>query len=67
MRQILDRHSWLLAGSVALPMLAAGICVNWFGPAWLVTWWGGALSALAAAAIASALLGRYRRGSKRGQ
>jgi len=65
MRQTLDRHSWLLAGSVALPMLAAGIHVNWFGPARLVPRWGGVLSALAAAAVAGALLGRYRRGCLR--
>jgi len=41
MRQTLDRRSWLLAGSVALPMLAAGIYVNWFGPAgWSRDWVG---------------------------
>lgn len=43
MHRILDRNGWLLAGVVALPMLAMGIYVDWFGPAWLVPWWRGVL------------------------
>lgn len=67
MHRILDRNEWLLAGAVALPMLAIGIYVDWFGPAWLVAWWRGVLYVLAAAAITGALLGPYLRQRKRRQ
>lgn len=67
MHRMLDRNEWLLAVAVALPMLAAGIYVSWFGPAWLVAWWRGVLYVLAAAAIAGALLGPHLRRGKRRQ
>lgn len=65
MHRILDRKGWLLAGAVALPMLATGIYVDWFGPAWLVPWWRGVLYVLAAAVITGVLFDSYRRRRKR--